>query len=168
MTQTFVPGPDTSRHFRDALGCFSTGVTIVTCRSPEGPLGITVNSFAAVSLDPPLVLWSPAKDSDRYDAFMAAEHYAIHVIGSDQEALAMSFARKGAAFEGLEVSENDAGVPVLPQSLARFDCQIAARHDGGDHSILVGRVLLAQHRGGEPLLFVRGKFGRFMGVKDGG
>ena len=78
--QTFIPGPETARAFRDALGCFATGVTVVTTQTDRGPLGITANSFASLSLDPPLVLWAPALTSSRYQAFADAERFAIHVM----------------------------------------------------------------------------------------
>ena len=85
--QTVTPGPDTTREFRDALGRFATGVTVVTTDSEIGPLGITANSFASVSLDPPLVLWAPARFSRRFKAFAETLYFAIHVIGAEQKAL---------------------------------------------------------------------------------
>ena len=157
----FVPGPATSRQFRDALGAFSTGVTVVTAQSSLGPLGITANSFASLSLDPPLVLWSPARHSRRFDAFTRAEHFAIHVLGADQIDVGMHFARQGHDFDLPDVLMNAQGVPVLPGCLAVFECRREAIHDGGDHAIVVGRVLAAQHRTGAPLVFQGGRYGRF-------
>ncbi len=161
VTQDFTPGPETSRAFRDALGQFATGVTIVTCRTPAGPVGITANSFASVSLDPPLVLWSPARSSRRFPAFEAAESYAIHILGSDQQQVCGAFVRDGAAFTAVDWSENDAGVPLIEGCLARFECTRTATHDGGDHLIIVGRVDRASLRTGDPLLFASGSYGRF-------
>ena len=150
----FVPGGENSRSFRNALGAFTTGVTVVTATTPEGPIGMTVNSFASVSLDPPLVLWSPAKSSSRYQAFSGATHFAIHVLSA-------RFTRNGRAFDDLDWELNDEGVPVIPGTLARFECRQAAAHDAGDHTIIVGEVLRAAHRDGDPLCFSGGSFGRF-------
>lgn len=159
--QSFTPGPETARDFRDALGRFATGVTVVTTTSPEGPVGITANSFASVSLDPPLVLWSPARASRRFPAFEAADRYAIHILGADQEHLCRAFARNGTAFEGIDWAPDAGGVPVIAGCLARFDCARHAAHDGGDHLIIVGRVLSAAAREGAPLVFSAGAYGRF-------
>lgn len=162
MTQeaTFAPEVDT-RAFRDALGCFATGVTVVTVLSDDGPAGITANSFASVSLDPPLVLWSPARSSSRFDWFAGAAHFAIHVLDADQQDLAARFTRGGAGFNGLAYRSTPEGVPLLPRPLARFECSRHAVHDGGDHAIVVGRVLRAMLRPGDPLLFAQGRFGQF-------
>jgi flavin reductase (DIM6/NTAB) family NADH-FMN oxidoreductase RutF len=161
MEALFVPGGDNHRAYRNALGSFTTGVTVVTAMTAEGPIGMTVNSFASVSLDPPLVLWSPAKSSSRYSAFTGARHFAIHVLGADQDHLSAAFTRGGNGFDGIEVSFNDESVPVLPGTLARFECAEQAQHDAGDHTIIIGRVLRVAHRQGEPLCFSGGRFGRF-------
>lgn len=157
----FVPEPANARSFRNALGSFTTGVTVVTVMGPHGPTGMTVNSFASVSLDPPLVLWSPAKSSARHDLFTAADHYAIHVLSVDQDDLSVRFTRGGAGFEGLEWHCNREGAPIIPGTLARFECARSTLHDAGDHSIIICRVLRAAHREGEPLCFSRGSFGQF-------
>lgn len=157
---TFVPGPRTRRAFRDALGRFATGVTVVTCEG-DGPVGITANSFTSVSLDPPLVLWSPARSSRRFAAFTAAEHFAVHVMGEDQADIALGFAMEGDAFDGHSLSRNPEGVPVIHGCLARFECRTHARHDGGDHEIIVGAVLRASSSEGAPLIFSGGDYGRF-------
>ena len=166
MTETrFIPGPDTARAFRDALGCFATGVTVVTTATEEGPLAITANSFTSVSLDPPLVLWCAARRSLRHDAFARAGRYSIHVIGEDQRALAARFARSGHDFTALDWAPDAHGTPILAGCLARFDCLAEARHPGGDHSILVGRVIHAMHRPGKGLIYKRGQFGGFAGLE---
>jgi len=162
MAETFVPGPGTARAFRDALGRFATGVTVVTCATPEGPLGFTANSFASLSLDPPLILWSPAKASRRYTPFVEAGHFAIHVLGAEQGGIGAGFARDGAAFAAVPWALNREGVPVIDGTLARFECSRAALHDAGDHSIVVGRVLRASLREGEPLVFASGRYGGFL------
>ncbi len=156
-----VPGPNTQKAFRDALGRFATGVTVVTTHSEIGPLGITANSFASVSLDPPLVLWSPAKHSRRYHAFAEAADFAIHVIGAEQAEIASRFSRNGTAFDGCDWAPSDRGVPLLNGCLARFECSTVTTHDGGDHRIVIARVLRATWRDGAPLVFSQGQMGRF-------
>ena len=161
LEAVFVPEADNHRAYRNALGSFTTGVTVVTAMTADGPIGMTVNSFASVSLDPPLVLWSPAKSSSRYGAFTGARHFAIHVLSADQDHLSTAFTRGGSGFDGIDVRFNDEGVPVLPGTLARFECVEQAQHDAGDHTIIIGKVLRVAHRQGEPLCFSGGRFGRF-------
>lgn len=161
LLHSFTPGRDTARAFRDALGTFGTGVTVVTARGSDGPCGITANSFASVSLDPALVLWSLDRGSDRFEVFAGARHTAIHVLGQSQADLAMGFARDGADFTGRDWHENPEGVPLLGGCLSRFECETSACHEGGDHVILVSRVLRATVAAGPPLMFVGGRFGQF-------
>ena len=165
LETTFIPGPDTARNFRDALGCFGTGVTVVTTMTRDGPLAITANSFAAVSLEPPLVLWCPAKASSRQAAFAAAQTYVIHVMSEDQHALAHGFARSGTEFDGVDWTPNAEGQPVLSNCLARFECSRTAIYDAGDHSIVLGHVDRAAHRDGQGLIFKRGQYGGFAGLE---
>jgi flavin reductase (DIM6/NTAB) family NADH-FMN oxidoreductase RutF len=157
---TFTPDGDT-RAFRHALGRFATGVCVITLQGGEGPVGFTANSFASLSLDPPLVLWSPAKSSSRYPQLVAAEHYVIHVLAQGQNDLMHRFVRGGAGFEGLEFGQNQEGVPVIPGTVARFDCRQTALFDGGDHTIVVGRVLRAATTDAAPLVFSAGRYGSF-------
>jgi len=161
--KSITPTGDTAGEFRDALGRFATGVCVVTTRSGTGPLGITANSFASVSLDPPLVLWSPGKFSRRYGVFSGASHFAIHVIGDDEDHLCHRFSRDGTAFEGTGWRPGAHGVPLLNGCLARFECATVATHDGGDHRIVVGRVERASWRSGAPLVFSQGVYGGFTG-----
>lgn len=161
VTERFTPEKSTERVLRDALGRFATGVTVVTTGGPDGPVGITANSFASVSLDPPLVLWSPARASRRFPAFSEATHYAIHVLGEDQIPLCKRFASDGLNFEGLDYATSAEGVPLIAGCLARFSCRRVAAHDGGDHVIIVGQVVEAEYREGAPLLFSSGCYGRF-------
>ena len=161
LMQSFVPGPDTSGDFRTALGRFGTGVTVVTCASEIGPLGITANSFASVSLDPPLVLWSPARFSRRFGAFSGAGHFAIHVMAAEQADICRQFSAEGDDWEGIDWVENAQGVPVIANCLSVFECETHARHDGGDHEIIVGRVERVTTRPGEALMFYQGGYGGF-------
>lgn len=158
---SFRPAPGTQRQFRDALGSFGTGVTVVTTRGPDGPCAITANSFASVSLDPPLVLWSVDEASDRSEIFATARHSAIHILAQDQVDLACHFARDGFDFNGIAWTGDENGTPRLQTCLTRFDCETSAVHPGGDHQILVLRVLRVQTAPGAPLLFSGGQFGQF-------
>jgi flavin reductase (DIM6/NTAB) family NADH-FMN oxidoreductase RutF len=158
-----VPVAGNARIFRDALGHFATGVTVVTIQGPNGPMGFTANSFASLSLDPPLVLWSPAKASQRFPFFATARHFAIHVLGQDHADLPSRFSKPGLGFAGLDWHRNAEGVPVLPGAITRFDCAQHATHDGGDHLIIVGQVLRLALEEGEPLVFAKGRYGRFDG-----
>lgn len=153
--------PFNQRAYRDALGNFGTGVTIITATGSEGPVGMTVNSFASVSLDPALVLWSLAKSSGRFAPFAEAQNYAIHVLCADQQDLASAFARNGNAFHACDWVLNGHGVPQIEGAIARFDCTRNAAHDAGDHLIIIGQVENFVHRQSEPLIFAKGSFGGF-------
>ena len=153
--------PFTDRELRDAFSRFATGVTVVTTQGPGGPLGITANSFASVSLDPPLVLWQPARASSRFTPFTACERFAIHVMGAGQHAISQHFVRESGMPNDAAWSEAEDGTPLLDDCLARFHCETYAVHDAGDHAIVIGRVLDAQHREGEPLIFAGGRYGVF-------
>lgn len=151
---------DHARRFRSALGAFATGVTIVTTRDELGrDVGLTANSFNSVSLDPPMVLWSLAKSSRSLPAFLAASHFAVHVLAADQEELSIRFATRGAEkFEGLEVERSPQQVPLLRGCSARFVCRTAFRHEAGDHMIFVGEVGAFDHSDRPELLFHRGRY----------
>jgi flavin reductase (DIM6/NTAB) family NADH-FMN oxidoreductase RutF len=153
----FVPDPQQSRAFRDALGCFATGVCVVTATCDRGPVGMTANSFSALSLDPPLVMWAPARASSRFSAFIEAGNFAIHVLSAEQEGLARHFARSGLDFALDGLGRNAEGVLTLPGVIARFDCQQQAVHDAGDHALIIGRVLRATRAAGAPLVFAQGR-----------
>lgn len=160
---SFRPGPETQTEFRRALGRFATGVVVVTCNSELGPLGITANSFASVSLSPPLVLWSPARSSARFPAFSGAKHFAIHIMGDAHTETCLRFTRSGAFWDGLAWDRGPHDLPTLRDCLARFDCRQYAIHDGGDHAIVVGEVLSVQRGSdGTPLVFADGSYGRFL------
>ncbi|MBQ0131494.1 MAG: flavin reductase family protein [Comamonas sp.] len=149
----------TTRQFRDALGQFATGVTVVTARDAQGqPLGMTVSSFNSVSLTPPLVLWSLARSAGNFAAMAQCSHYAIHVLAADQMDLAMQFAHRGVdRFAGVAWTPNVHGVPLLPGALATFECQSRSRYEEGDHVIMVGQVLACSHSAqAAPLLYHRG------------
>ncbi len=147
--------------FRNALGMFATGVTIVTARTAEGELvGLTANSFNSVSLDPPLVLWSLARAAGSMPAFSKGSHYAINILAADQRTLAERFALKGAdRWAGVGFSEGVGGAPLLTGAAATFECFNRSRYEEGDHVIFVGEVERCSHRtGASPLLFHGGRF----------
>ncbi len=148
------------RAFRNALGQFATGVTIVTIQDQTGaPIGVTVSSFNSVSLDPPLVLWSLDKSAQSLAAFEASPYFAVHVLGDDQKDLAMQFAKRGTdKFAGLECETGIGNCPLLPGCVARFQCEVKYRYEGGDHVIFVGEVKQYDNFSKRPLLFHAGQF----------
>ena len=148
------------KSFRQALGSFTTGVTIITAVDAEcNDVGMTANSFNSVSLEPPLILWSLARTSTNFEAMLQAKHFAVHVLAADQDELAMTFAMKGAdRFAGLTVSRGRFELPLLDGAVARFECRTAFQYEGGDHIIIVGEVLGFEHWEREPLAFKRGRF----------
>ena len=152
------------RDLRDALGCFSTGVTVITALAPDGrKVGLTANSFSSVSLNPPLVLWSLVMRSSSLSAFQDSTHFAVNVLGRDQEHIARHFARSSAdKFAGIDWVAGLGGAPLLNGVLAQFQCRNAFRHDGGDHMIFIGAVESFRHGPGEPLLYCRGQYGSFL------
>ena len=158
--QSFDPTADAD-NFRAALGTFVTGVTVITTDSPEGPVAIVANSFASVSLDPPLVLWSPAKASKRFEHFAGSRRFAIHVLGADQRDLCAAVVQSKTAINDVPTTPSHCGMPLIDGTLATFECNLEATHDAGDHVIIIGRVTKAHHRAGDPLVFHGGKYGSF-------
>jgi flavin reductase (DIM6/NTAB) family NADH-FMN oxidoreductase RutF len=161
---TDVTGKIDPREFRDALGQFATGVCIVTARDDEDNfVGMTVNSFNSVSLDPPLVLFSLARSSLGLESWLTAPHFAVNVLQSDQHGLADRFARaSGDKWDDIEVEFGHTGLPLIPGALARFECATEHQYDGGDHVILVGRVIAFDRpaRAAQPLTYFRGRYCR--------
>ena len=146
--------------FRRALSCFATGVAVATTRDADGvPAGMTISSFNSVSLDPPLVLWSIAIDSYSYDAFINAEYFAVNVLTMEQQELSARFAQRGLdKFKGIDIRDGLHGAPILPEYAACFECRTEHIYDGGDHKIIVGRVLRLEDRETDPLIFYRGRY----------
>jgi 3-hydroxy-9,10-secoandrosta-1,3,5(10)-triene-9,17-dione monooxygenase reductase component len=158
----------TPQEFRLAMSAFATGVTVVTCRDrSDQPIGMTVNSFASVSLRPPLLLWCVNRAILPFAAFRAAGHFAIHVLRHDQQTVSDHFAfdRTG-KFEGIEVHEGIGGSPLLADYLALYQCETTDRIEAGDHVILVGRLLACEVREGEPLVFQGGSYRRLAVLQD--
>jgi len=149
-----------SRSFRDALGTFPTGVAVVTASGSESHIGITVNSFTSVSLDPPLVLWCMDRRSQRHDAFIAAPGFTISILGTKHREVSSRLAKPGEhALDGLPLKPTELGPPGLAEALAIFECARESTLPGGDHTILVGRVLrFSRSNAGAPLVYHRGKY----------
>jgi flavin reductase (DIM6/NTAB) family NADH-FMN oxidoreductase RutF len=152
------------RDFRTALGTYATGVTIITAAGSDGkPYGLTCNSFASVSLNPPLVLWSLVLYSSSLNAFQNASHFAVNVLGVSQQALADKFAKSSDdKFVGVEWKSGLGKAPLLAESVANFQCRAVNRYYGGDHVIFLGAVEAYSYNRKEPLLFARGGYGRFV------
>jgi flavin reductase (DIM6/NTAB) family NADH-FMN oxidoreductase RutF len=153
--------PMDERHFRNALGRYVTGVTVITTRTAEGKLeGLTANSFAAVSLDPPLVLWSLRLSSTLMTTFQDAGHFAVNVLGAWQFALSEHFAKRMPdKFENVVHAPGVGGCPLLFGALATFECVKEANITSGDHIVFFGRVERATYREGEPLIYSAGRYG---------
>ncbi|MDR2188068.1 MAG: flavin reductase [Azonexus sp.] len=147
------------KQFRSALGTFATGVTIVTtCDSAGADVGLTVNSFSSVSLDPPMVLWSLAKKSHSRQAFIEASYFAVHILAADQSELATHFASPVDRFAGLALERGENGIPLLGNCAARFQCKMVSRYEGGDHDIFVGEVISYEHFERQALVFHAGRY----------
>jgi flavin reductase (DIM6/NTAB) family NADH-FMN oxidoreductase RutF len=157
--------PIDPRDFRNALGTFATGVTIITAAGSDGkPYGLTCNSFASVSLNPPLVLWSLGMFSQALNVFQNASHFAVNVLGASQEALATKFAKSSEdKFAGVEWTPGLGKAPLLADCVANFQCRAANRYYGGDHVIFLGAVEAYSYNRRGPLLFAHGGYGRFLG-----
>lgn len=150
------------RTLRDALGCFATGVTIVTARDEaERPIGLTANSFSSVSLDPPLILFCLAQSSANVERFRQAAHFAINVLHIGQQPISGAFARPGDRFQDVAWETWDTGAPILSGALASFECATDQIVEAGDHLVIIGRVTRARFEPRrDPLLYFRGKYRR--------
>ena len=158
-----LPAFDGAR-FRQVLGHFATGVTVITAASPDGPVGLAIGSFTSVSLDPPLVAFVPAKTSSSWPRIRDAGAFCVNVLGAEQEVLCRTFASKAQdKFMGVGWEPASTGAPRLTDALAWIDCTIEVVHDAGDHDICVGRVqeLDVGDDTAGPLVFYRGGYGRF-------
>ena len=156
------------KSFRRALGCFATGITVVTGADGDGAFGITINSFASVSLEPPLVLFSLGRASRLHDRVMNAPTLAINVLADDQERLSRHFAASAEQrlWDDVALIGDDSGPPLLAGCLAHFVCAREAVHQGGDNAVVIARVLRFEWRAeGLPLLYFRGSYGRVGGAE---
>lgn len=157
--KSFAPR-ENIKNYRNALSRFATGIAVVTACGPNGPIAITINSFASVSLEPALILWSPDKNSKRHDMFVQAEHFVVHILAAHQRTVCDGFVKAADAFEQVATIVNQNNVPVIRDCLAVFECRKFEAIDAGDHTILLGEVLKASHRSGEALVFANGAFSK--------
>jgi flavin reductase (DIM6/NTAB) family NADH-FMN oxidoreductase RutF len=159
--------PFDARDYRNALGSFATGVTIVTTLDGGGRrYAMTANSFAAVSLSPALVLWSVARESHSAKAFLGATQFAINVLAVDQIALSRHFARASEdKFAGIPILSGLGGLPLIAGAAAVFQCRVEAIHPGGDHEVILGRVEHYDYSDREPLVFSRGRYQRSVSIE---
>lgn len=157
------PVPFDSAQFRQVLGHFPTGVTVITAAPPGGPVGLAVGSFASVSLDPPLVAFFPDRTSSSWPQIETTGSFCVNILAEDQEDVCRRFASKSDdKFAGLGWRPAGSGSPLLDGVLAWIDCDIASVTEAGDHYCVMGRVRdLAVGQDGGPLLFFRGGYGRF-------
>lgn len=152
--------PEKVKRYRLALGGFTTGVAVVTTVAGKGhSVGLTVNSFASLSLDPPLILWCLSLDSGLKDHFTRGRPFVVNFLAAGQQDVAMTFATaREDRFKGLETVEGIGGAPILKHSSGFLECETEAVHPGGDHVIIVGKVARFASRNEKPLLFHKGKF----------
>jgi len=156
------PTPFDLARFREVLGHFATGVTIVTAMEDTEPVGFTCQAFTSLSLDPPLVALAPGKSSTSWPRIAAAGSFCVNILADDQEALSRDFAVSGGdKFTGVGWRPAANGAPVLDGALAWVECAFELAHDAGDHELVVGRVLDMGVNRGRPLVYYRGGFGRF-------
>lgn len=152
------PALDT-RAFRRSLGQYPTGVTVIAARDGEHLLGMAVNSFAAVSLEPPLVLWSIRRASRSAAAFLRSGHFAVSILADHQIDVAQLFgASDPERFERVRWQAGLGGAPLIEGAIAHLECRLATSHDGGDHHVLIGEVLRHTRLAGEPLVFAQGQY----------
>jgi 3-hydroxy-9,10-secoandrosta-1,3,5(10)-triene-9,17-dione monooxygenase reductase component len=148
--------------FREVLGHFATGVTIVTACEEGVPVGFSCQSFSALSLDPPMVLLAPAKSSTSWPRIAEAGAFCVNILADDQEAICLNFAVSGGdKFVGVEWTAGTTGAPVIAGALASIECTLGAIYEGGDHELVTGHVVAMEIGEGSPLLFYRGGFGRY-------
>jgi 3-hydroxy-9,10-secoandrosta-1,3,5(10)-triene-9,17-dione monooxygenase reductase component len=157
-----MSGLDQAR-FREVLGHFATGVTIVTACEDGEPVGFSCQAFAALSLDPPMVILAPAKSSTSWPRIAEAGAFAVNILAEDQEAICLNFAVSGGdKFDGVAWTAGTTGAPLIKGSLATIECTLGAIYEGGDHELVTGRVVAMEVGSGSPLLFYRSGFGRFV------
>ena len=148
------------KEFRRCLGNFATGVTVITAKSADGTqVGVTANSFNSVSLDPPLILWSIIKTSSSYAVFENSDHFAVNILAADQIDLSNNFAKPSDnKFANVETQSGVGGAPLLQNTAANFQCEKYQVVDGGDHWIMIGKVVAFENLGRAPLLYVQGSY----------
>ncbi|WP_394843799.1 flavin reductase family protein [Pendulispora brunnea] len=149
--------------FRESLAHFASGVTIVTMRAPEGPVGFTASAFTSVSLEPPLILVCVGKQASLHDRFLVHEHFGVSILAQEQAWVAAQFSqRKVDRFRDVPLNEGPvAGVPLIDGAIVHLECRCHERHPAGDHTIVLGKVLYAKVTHGKPLVHYKRAFGGF-------
>ncbi|WP_073455082.1 flavin reductase family protein [Pseudonocardia thermophila] len=160
MTGSAPPGPVSPSMMREVLGHFVTGIVVVTAAGPDGPLGFTCQSFTSLSLDPPLVSFAPARTSKTWPRIREVGKFCVNVLAVEHQDLSIGFARSGVdKFAGVAWRPSPFGSPLLDGVAAWIDCELWAEHDGGDHTIVIGKVLdLGADETRLPLLYYRGQY----------
>jgi 3-hydroxy-9,10-secoandrosta-1,3,5(10)-triene-9,17-dione monooxygenase reductase component len=157
-----MSGFDQAR-FREVLGHFATGITIVTATDEGEPVGFSCQSFAALSLDPPMVILAPAKSSTSWPRIAQAGAFCVNILAEHQESICRAFAVSGGdKFDGVEWTPGVTGSPLIDGSLATVECTLGAIYEGGDHELVTGHVVGLEIGQGSPLLFYRSGYGRFV------
>jgi len=146
--------------FRRTLGCFATGVTIITVADQDGkPRGLTANAFSSLSLDPPQVLVCIDHRSDTFPVIRQARAFAVNILSEEQREVSQRFAGKGEdKFNGIVHHPGETGAPIIDGALAVIECQVEQAHEAGDHTVFIGYVQRVEHGQGKPLLFFRGNY----------
>lgn len=157
------------RQVREVMGSFATGVAVVTTLGEDGgPVGVTVNSFTSLSLDPPLVLWSLSLEAPSLSAFRSHESFAVNILAEDQDHLCVQFATPAQdKFAGVPFRPGLAGVPLIEGVVAQIECRVFARHPGGDHEIFLGEIFSLRAEDRAPLIVHRGAFRRLVSAGAG-
>lgn len=163
-----APSQDIAATMRSVLGNFCTGVAVITADSAGGPLGMTVQSLVSVSLEPPLIMFSPQKSSTTWPEIQAAGVFCANILPTNQQSTGLRFAKRGIdKFDGVPWQPGISGAPVLEGALAFIECTIEQVYEAGDHYMVLGRVVnLAEKGKGDPLLFFKGGFGSFAGSQN--
>jgi flavin reductase (DIM6/NTAB) family NADH-FMN oxidoreductase RutF/DNA-binding MarR family transcriptional regulator len=150
--------PAVDRAYRACLGQFATGVTVVTTQTAKEPIGVTANSFASLSLDPPLITWAIARTSRSFAAFQAADRFVINILAADQLAISQAFSSRTVdKFAGIPWRAGKSG-PIIERAAATLECSVEARHEGGDHLLIIGRVLDFHKSDQSGLVFAQGRY----------
>jgi 3-hydroxy-9,10-secoandrosta-1,3,5(10)-triene-9,17-dione monooxygenase reductase component len=156
-----------AKELRRVMGCFATGVTVITTQDKAGKCyGLTANAVTSLSLVPPLILICIDRKAETFPAFLESRAFVVNVLAGDQEDVSTRFAKSGGdKFTGLACRTDREGPPVIAGALAHLECRIVETHEGGDHVIHVGEVLHAEAAGGDPLLFFQGKYRRLASIQ---
>lgn len=161
-----APAMPLAMELRRVLGAYPTGVTVITTRDADGkPVGMTANSFASVSLEPALILWSVRRSALGFEVYRDAEYFAVNILSENQADVSNLFARTSAnKFDGITISDGAGGAPLIAGTAAQLECRTWNSCDGGDHLIIIGEVLSFRRENAEPLVFAGGRYARIADI----